>query len=37
MIARGPSIRLTDTVAKDLYDVRRAAAEAAKPEPPEEP
>lgn len=35
MIARGPSIRLTDTTARDLYDQRRAAAEAAKPEDPQ--
>jgi hypothetical protein len=31
MIARGPSIRLTDTAVKEVYDQRRAAAEAAKP------
>lgn len=37
MIARGPSIRLTDTTVKAVYDQRRAAAEAAKPDEPEEP
>lgn len=37
MIARGPSIRLTDTTVKAEYDKRRAAAEAAKPDEPEQP
>jgi hypothetical protein len=37
MIARGPSIRLTDLATKDVYDQRRAAAEAAKPDEPDEP
>lgn len=37
MIGQGPSIRLTETATRDLHDQRRAAAEAAKPEEPEEP
>jgi hypothetical protein len=37
MVGQGPSIRLTETATKDLYDTRRAAAEAAKPAEPDEP